>query len=58
MELRLAGQAEEDLKFFLKTGQTGVLKKIEKLFNEIKATPFAGTGKPEPLKYSLSGCWS
>lgn len=20
--------------------------------------PFAGVGKPEPLKHSLSGCWS
>lgn len=25
---------------------------------EILATPFTGTGKPEPLKYELRGCWS
>ncbi len=25
---------------------------------EIQRTPFEGTGKPEPLKHELKGCWS
>ena len=25
---------------------------------QIKRTPFTGTGKPEPLKHRLQGCWS
>jgi toxin YoeB len=28
------------------------------LIKEIQRTPFAGTGKPEPLKHDLQGCWS
>lgn len=34
-----------------------LLKKINKLFEEIKRTPYEGTGKPEALKHDLSGCW-
>ncbi len=33
-------------------------KKIIKLLDEIKRTPYTGTGKPEALKHKLSGCWS
>jgi toxin YoeB len=29
-----------------------------KLTKEVKRDPFTGTGKPEPLKHGLSGCWS
>ncbi|NBB21028.1 Txe/YoeB family addiction module toxin [Runella sp. CRIBMP] len=32
--------------------------RIIKLLEEIQRTPFEGTGKPEPLKYNLKGCWS
>jgi toxin YoeB len=28
------------------------------LLEELSAHPFTGTGKPGPLKHSLSGCWS
>jgi toxin YoeB len=31
---------------------------INQLINNIKATPFKGLGKPEPLKHGLQGCWS
>jgi toxin YoeB len=34
------------------------LKKINDLIKEIDRTPFEGRGKPEALKYSLSGYWS
>jgi toxin YoeB len=34
------------------------LKKIIILIDEIRKTPFNGTGKPEPLKFKLSGYWS
>ena len=33
-------------------------RKITKLIIEIRRDPFQGTGKPEPLKGNLSGCWS
>ena len=32
--------------------------KIVALITEIAETPFAGTGKPEALKYNLRGKWS
>lgn len=35
-----------------------ILKKINLLIKEIQRTPFAGRGKPEPLKYDLAGFWS
>ena len=35
-----------------------VRRKINALLKECLRTPFAGTGKPEPLKGNLSGFWS
>ncbi|MDR1031835.1 MAG: Txe/YoeB family addiction module toxin [Holosporales bacterium] len=32
--------------------------KVLRLINEIKCCPLNGVGKPEPLKYELSGFWS
>ncbi|MGB1265723.1 MAG: Txe/YoeB family addiction module toxin [Nereida ignava] len=34
------------------------LKRLNDLIKECCRTPFKGTGKPEPLKGSLSGWWS
>lgn len=34
------------------------LKRINKLIDAVKRDPFAGIGKPEPLKENLSGFWS
>ncbi|PVZ82138.1 Txe/YoeB family addiction module toxin [Serratia sp. S1B] len=34
------------------------LKKINELIKESCRTPFAGKGKPEPLKHNLAGFWS
>jgi toxin YoeB len=33
-----------------------ILKKITKLVEGITESPFEGIGKPEPLKYNLTGC--
>lgn len=33
-------------------------KRLNRLIGESLRTPFEGTGKPEPLKENLSGCWS
>ena len=35
-----------------------MLKRINQLIQEIQRVPFAGIGKPEPLKNALSGYWS
>lgn len=34
------------------------LGEINELIKDIQRTPFAGKGKPEPLKYDLAGLWS
>lgn len=34
------------------------LKRINRLIRDTLVTPFAGIGKPEPLKENLSGYWS
>ncbi len=35
-----------------------VFNKLKKLLIETTKTPYEGTGKPEPLKYDYTGCWS
>ena len=35
-----------------------MLKKINELIKDIQRTPYTGIGKPEPLKFDLSGLWS
>jgi toxin YoeB len=34
------------------------LKKLNSLVDEVKRSPFEGTGKPEPLKHELAGWWT
>jgi toxin YoeB len=58
MEIEYTLQASEDLAFWKKSNNVAVLKKIRKLIESISETPYEGIGKPEPLKYGLSGCWS
>jgi toxin YoeB len=35
-----------------------IYQKIVNLIQDINRSPFTGLGKPEPLKYELSGYWS
>ncbi len=35
-----------------------MVERINKLIAEVARDPFAGVGKPEPLKHALSGYWS
>ncbi|WP_067219132.1 Txe/YoeB family addiction module toxin [Marinomonas gallaica] len=43
---------------YWQTHDKKTLKRINKLMADVKRTPFAGIGKPEPLKEYLSGFWS
>lgn len=58
MEIVITHKAKEDLAYWEKSGNTSIQNKISKLIESIIATPFAGLGKPEPLKHELSGTWS
>ena len=35
-----------------------ILKRINQLIEAVMREPFAGIGKPEPLKHQLTGFWS
>lgn len=50
--------ANTHIKIFKKSGQKILLKKIERLLEELEVHPFEGTGNPEALKYGKSGKWS
>jgi toxin YoeB len=41
-----------------KSGDKVVLRKIEKLLNELREHPRTGTGQPEILKHDLQGLYS
>jgi len=49
--------AFEDLAWWIQRDRKKALR-ITKLLKEVQRTPFEGTGKPEPLKHELAGCWS
>ena len=51
-------EAKADFDLWIKSGNKAVLKKIAQLIESVSQTPYQGIGKPEPLKYSLTGCWS
>jgi toxin YoeB len=52
-----AGLAWEDYLHWQKTDKQ-MLKRVNELIKAIVREPFAGIGKPEPLKHGLSGYWS
>jgi toxin YoeB len=57
MELVWQKPAWEDYVYWQRTDKL-ILQKINALIRECLRDPFHGTGKPEALKGSLSGCWS
>ncbi|MGQ0800115.1 MAG: Txe/YoeB family addiction module toxin [Pseudomarimonas sp.] len=57
MKLIFSDAAWEDYLFWQKHDRK-LLERINKLIKEAMRDPFAGTGKPEPLKHALAGYWS
>lgn len=43
---------------YWQTPDRKTLKRINQLITDALRDPFAGIGKPEPLKHILSGAWS
>jgi toxin YoeB len=50
-------RAWEDYLYWQQTDKS-ILKRINTLIKDIQRTPFAGLGKPEPLKHQFAGLWS
>ena len=40
------------------TADRAMLKRINRLIEDVIRDPFAGIGKPEPLQHALAGAWS
>ncbi len=57
MKLIFSEQAWEDYLYW-QAQDRKLLERINALIKECLRTPFKGTGKPEPLRGSLSGWWS
>ncbi len=57
MKLIFAENAWQDYLYW-QSQDKKMLKRIHQLIQEIQREPFAGVGKPEPLKHALSGYWS
>lgn len=59
MKLRLifADQGWDDVCHWVSTDRK-ILKRLIRLIDECRSTPFEGIGKPEPLRENLSGYWS
>ncbi|HVZ43513.1 MAG TPA: Txe/YoeB family addiction module toxin [Ramlibacter sp.] len=57
MKLVFAEQAWEDYVYWQQQDKR-MVKRINDLIQHAVRDPFAGIGKPEPLKHALSGYWS
>jgi toxin YoeB len=55
--IRFRRRAWEDYLYWQQTDKR-ILRRINELIKEIQRQPFAGLGKPEPLKHQFSGLWS
>ncbi|MEI6569424.1 MAG: type II toxin-antitoxin system YoeB family toxin [Verrucomicrobiota bacterium] len=55
MEVIYKSKALDDIKFWKKSGQKTIQNKISGLIDDIIKHPYTGLGKPEALKYQLSG---
>ena len=49
--------AWEDYLFWQQSDKQ-VLRRVNQLIRDTQRDPFAGLGKPEPLKHDLAGFWS
>ena len=57
MKLVFADEAWEDYLYWQKQDRR-MVERINKLIGEVLREPFAGIGKPEPLKHALADYWS
>lgn len=57
MNLLFLDDAWEDYQYWMQTDKN-TLKRINLLIKDCMRTPYSGIGKPEPLKFDLTGTWS
>ncbi|MEU1386984.1 MULTISPECIES: Txe/YoeB family addiction module toxin [unclassified Nonomuraea] len=57
MKVAFTSQGWEDYVHW-QTADRQMLKRINRLVEDVVRDPYEGIGKPEPLKYALAGAWS
>ncbi len=57
MRLIFADGAWDDYLYWQKYDRK-MVERINQLIQEVRREPFAGVGKPEPLRHALAGFWS
>ncbi|MWN04805.1 MULTISPECIES: Txe/YoeB family addiction module toxin [Gilliamella] len=57
MNKLFSDESWSDYLYWQKTDKK-MIKRINELLKDISRTPFSGLGKPESLKFNLSGYWS
>ena len=57
MNVRFTAIAWSEYLFWMRN-DIAMLEKVSTLIEDARRSPFAGLGKPEPLKRNLSGWWS
>lgn len=57
MKILFTSQAWEDYLYWQQNNKK-ILKRINEIIKKIQISPFEGIGKPEALKFGLSGYWS
>ncbi|MBI3375155.1 MAG: Txe/YoeB family addiction module toxin [Betaproteobacteria bacterium] len=47
----------DDLRYWIENDRAAALRTLN-LVEAVLRDPFAGVGKPEPLRHQFAGCWS
>jgi toxin YoeB len=56
--IEITDTAKNHFHLHKKSGNKADIRKIETLVAELEEHPYTGIGKPEQLKYELTGFWS
>ncbi|GHV23464.1 hypothetical protein AGMMS49959_16590 [Planctomycetales bacterium] len=57
-KVELFAEAKSQIAAHEKSGNLPLVRKLERLLEELREHPYTGTGKPERLSMNLSGYWS
>ncbi len=57
-DIRYSEDALNDIAFFKKLGDKAIIKKINKILDELELHPKSGSGQIEQLRFDLTGFWS
>ena len=57
MNILFTDKAWGDYQYWV-VNDRSMIKRVNRLIDDIRRTPFTGIGKPEALKHQLAGYWS